>query len=279
MYYRDWEKIDNLRIDKYYTLVRMFIREALSFCRVPAAKTAKNDPSASAPKQKKGGKKRGKRNASEMDVDEDEAPQITPTSAEWDVELVELMSDVIEDEVLTLNPAPIGLRLHMADVWVDEASAACGDDMPTEAFLVALAPWLRAAASPETNAVVFRRTFEGVFEELLKHFPEEQDGEDVEEGEGDVDGKAMFKEVELSAVQACLFEVAAAPRVRMETGRAAPLRFSLAVCSFKSSGTSATCPTGEMCTRSQAYSVTMYRSLKVFAVSLLQRVEQIREIV
>lgn len=204
---RDWERIDNLRIDKYYTLVRVFVREALAFCRLPAKAPA----AAAHPKKKKNKKGNAK---------EDEAVAGQGGSAEWDLGLVGAMSDVMEDEVLTLHPAPIGLRLHLADVWAEEACKAGREDMPTEAFLVALAPWLRAAANPETNAVVFKRTFEGVFEGLLQFFPEEKEGDGMEQEEENM----VFKTVELDQVQACLFEVAAAPQVRVgRRERAEPL--------------------------------------------------------
>ncbi|CAM9690555.1 unnamed protein product [Ectocarpus fasciculatus] len=79
--------------------------------------------------------------------------------------------------------------------------------MPTEAFPVALAPWLGIAAEPETNPVVFRKTIEGVFEGLLGLFPQDEDGMEAEEEE------KVFGAVEIDRVQACLFEVAAAPQV------------------------------------------------------------------
>ncbi|CAN0084997.1 unnamed protein product [Ectocarpus fasciculatus] len=196
---RDWERIDNLRIDKYYTLVRVFVREALAFCRLPR-------PPAEEVQQPKKTKKKGKKNPPTKEME---------TSAKagggvWDLGLLGAMSDVMEVEVLTLRPAPIGLRLHLADVWAEEACNAGGGDMPTEAFLVALAPWLRVAAEPETNPVVFKRTFEGVFEGLLELFPEDKDRMEEDEEEE----KKVFATVEMDQVQACLFEVAAAPQTR-----------------------------------------------------------------
>ena len=124
---------------------------------------------------------------------------------EWDLGLLRAMVAVVEEEILTVRVAPIGLRLHIADVWVEEACTAGGEDMPTEAFLVVLAPWLRVAAAPSTNSVVFNRTYERVFQELLAYFPE---GDEENE-----EGKRVFKKVDLVRVQACLFEVAAAPQV------------------------------------------------------------------
>jgi len=178
--------------------VRVFVREALAFCRVPAGAPS---PAAHSKKKKKkqqnggGGEEGGERAA-----------------AQWDLGLLGEISGIMEDEVLTLHPAPIGLRLLLADVWAAEACNAGGEDMPTEAFLA----WLRVAAHPETNAVVFKRTFEGIFEELLEYFPKEE-GDGMEQ-EGEVEQaaereKKVFKTVELDQVQACLFEVAAAPQV------------------------------------------------------------------
>lgn len=261
---RDWEKIDNLRIDKYYTLVRLCLREALIFCRRrPSSSTATTTPvTATSPsandRQRKNRKKNKKSKASPggddaasttMIVDgdgdgdgyddkkysndnttanqstskpsgsaiSDDSPKekITPSAGDggcWDVELLEAMSDAMEEEVLTLTPGPIGLRLHFADIWAEEALQAGGKTIPTEAFLVALAPWLRVAAAPETNTVVFKRTFEGVFEGLLERF---SDGEEGEES-GDDDEKVVFENVKLDEVQACLFEVAGAPQVRVD---------------------------------------------------------------
>lgn len=196
----------------------MFVREALAFCRLPA-KSPATAAAAAHPNNKKKEKKNAK--GSSHDEEEKAAGGGGGGAAEWDLGLVEAMSDVMEDEVLTLHPAPIGLRLHLADVWAEETCKAGGGDMPTEAFLVALAPWLRAAADPETNAVVFKRTFEGVFEGLLEYFPEEEEAVDEMEEEEEEE-KMVFKAVELDQVQACLFEVAAAPQVRRLKG-ASPL--------------------------------------------------------
>lgn len=212
---RDWERIDNLRIDKYYTLVRVFVREALAFCRLAAE--APSSPAAAHPKKKKKRRKGGGDNDDGGGGGGDEEGGKKAAAAQWDLGLLGEISEVMEDEVLTLHPAPIGLRLHFADVWAAEACNAGGEDMPTEAFLVALAPWLRVAAHPATNAVVFKRAFEGIFEGLLEYFPEqEREEEDEMEQDGDRAGpeeKKVFKTVELDQVQACLFEVAAAPQV------------------------------------------------------------------
>ena len=193
----------------------MFLREVLLFCRIPAPPTAATKQNTSSPSgKKKKNKKRKSSSSADKENEEEEAVETGEggKGGGWDLDLLEAMSDVMEEEIVTLYPAPIGLRLHLADVWVDETLAAGGEDMPTEAFLVALAPWLRAAADPDTNAVVFKRTFEGIFEGLLGCFAENEEGGagmEVEEEEE----KKVFKKVELSAVQACLFEVAAAPQV------------------------------------------------------------------
>lgn len=192
-----------MRIDKYYTLVRLCLREAFSFCRLPGKAQS---PSPKPPSKKK---RKARASAEGPSSLKEEAGRV----GVWDVGLLRAMSDVMEEEVVTLHPAPIGLRLHLADVWAEEACNAGGDDLPTEAFLVALAPWLRAVVNPETNAVVFKRTFEGVLEGLLSHFPNSKEESKDEEEEGE---DKLFKLVELSKVQACLFEAAAAPQVKFE---------------------------------------------------------------
>lgn len=103
-------------------------------------------------------------------------------------------------------------------VCATDKVVAVGADMPTEALLAVLSPWFRAIVAPETNQVLFRRTIEGVFEALLNHFPPKDavQGDDAmgeEDETGDGDGATMFKEADLVAVQACLFEAAAAPQV------------------------------------------------------------------
>lgn len=89
-------------------------------------------------------------------------------------------------------------------------------DMTTEALLMVMSPWLRALVAPDTNEVVFRRTMDEVFDGLMKHFPStgvaEGDQEDDAMGEG-AEGGDIFKRAELVAVQACLFEAAAAEQV------------------------------------------------------------------
>ncbi|CAM9871845.1 unnamed protein product, partial [Sphacelaria rigidula] len=86
--------------------------------------------------------------------------------------------------------------------------------MTTEALLILLAPWLRAVVSPETNAVVFKRTMDGVLEALLRHFPEDDAGGEEDDAmglSGEVEDEVqMFKRAELVKVQACIFEAAAA---------------------------------------------------------------------
>lgn len=202
----------------------MFLREVLLFCRIPDPPAAAAKPTASssspipAGRKNKNKKKRKSSSSAEKEEEEEAVESCEASSGAgggWDLGLLEAMSDVMEEEIVTLHPAPIGLRLHLADVWVDEALAAGGEDMPTDAFLVALAPWLRAAAAPDTNAVVFKRTFEGVFEGLLGCFAEktEEGGEEGMEVEEEEEEKKVFRKVDLSRVQACLFEVAGAPQV------------------------------------------------------------------
>ena len=204
----------------------MFLREVLLFCRIPAPPVAEMKANASpsptpAGRKSKNKKRKSSSSAEKEKEEKEEAVESCEASsigeAGWDLGLLKAMSDVMEEEIVTPHPAPIGLRLHLADVWTDEALVAGGEDMPTEAFLVALAPWLRAAAAPDTNAVVFRRTFEGVFEGLLGCFAEKGqeggEGMEVEEKEEEEEEKKVFKKVDLSRVQACLFEVAGAPQV------------------------------------------------------------------
>lgn len=95
--------------------------------------------------------------------------------------------------------------------------AVGAEDMTTEALLILLAPWLRAVVSPETNAVVFRRTMDGVLEALLRHFPEDDAGGEEDDAmglSGEVEDEVqMFKRAELVKIQACIFEAAAAEQV------------------------------------------------------------------
>lgn len=38
----------------------------------------------------------------------------------WDLDLLGGVVEAVEEEIMTPRMAPIGLRLHLADVWVDE---------------------------------------------------------------------------------------------------------------------------------------------------------------
>lgn len=207
-----------MRIDKYYTLVRLFVREAIGFCRVnranqaAAAHVQAGASSPGKPAKKKKRRKSGSNGsvaslppetdlASTDKSARDGGDATTADGWEWDMRLLKAVVAAVEDEILNVHPAPIGLRLHVADIWVEEAFEAGGEDVSTEVLLVLLAPWLRAAASPGTNAVVFKRSYEGVFQGVLEFFPQESEKDRV------------FKKVDLSKIQACIFEVAAAPQV------------------------------------------------------------------
>lgn len=250
---RDWERIDKLRIDKYYTMVRLFVREAIRFCRLPAtwnapsmacpasvvsnfASTSAEERSEQATSSKKRRKQSKKGSANGVSANGGEQVTTGTThdeslehgsietwseGARWDLELLRGVIEAMEEEIITIHPAPIGLRLHLTDVWAEETFGA-GPDMPTEALLVVLSPWLRALVDENTNRVVFKRCVEGVFEWLLKYFPTDEGGEKAGEGDMDTGGergnmdeeRRYFDKVDLSAVQACIFEAASARQVR-----------------------------------------------------------------
>lgn len=243
---RDWTTIDGLRIDKYYTLVRFFVREAIYFCRrspsalrtqgssgvsgsVGEAGNSQNSESTGPSKARRKKKKAMTQVSGSEGFSEDKADARQEERSEWDMDLLREVVEAVEKEIVTLTPAPIGLALHLTDLWVEEAFIA-GEDMPTETMLVLLAPWVRAIASKKTNSVIVKRAIRGVFESLLRYFPSGKEGaeggmpEAGEEGQSEEqtasqekprDGGKIFKNVDLKVVQACLFEAASAPQVSL----------------------------------------------------------------
>lgn len=127
---RDWERIDNLRIDKYYTLVRVSVREALRFCKrssksraTPTSTPVDGDGDRNTSCRKK---RRSK------DADPSSTKQVVGSAGQgggedvaqsrffWDIDLLNGVIDAVEEEIVTPRMAPIGLRLHLADLWTEE---------------------------------------------------------------------------------------------------------------------------------------------------------------
>ncbi|CAM9684140.1 unnamed protein product, partial [Choristocarpus tenellus] len=204
---RDWGVIDYHRMDKFLSLVRLFFRETIRFC-------ISSDQDRQGQRKKKRRKKPSRGKA-----------RVFALCAcffgvwLWDREILRSVISVLEEEVIACT-GPSGLRLFLAEVWVEELCRVGGDNITTEVFLDAIAPWLRVAASPATNDVLFGRTMSRVLEEVLKYFPtcagggEESEMEVDKEGGGEDTSHPVFKVVDLSALQACVFEVAAAEQVR-----------------------------------------------------------------
>lgn len=115
-----------MRIDKYYTLVRFSVREAISFCRqtptssVPRSSLGKGTGSPKAGEEKR---KRPKKKASRSTATGDgEGGVAGENSVVWDLELLAGVVEAVEEEIVTPRMAPIGLRLHLADLWLEEVS-------------------------------------------------------------------------------------------------------------------------------------------------------------
>lgn len=191
----------------------------MRFCCRPSVTKSTPAPQGNAAKKRRNkGTATGKNDGTVRDGDSNGTATVSDKEGgddmAWDMELLDGVISAVEEEIVTLRPAPIGLRLHLADLWLEEAFAAGGENMPTDVLVAILAPWLRSAVDPNTNTVVFKRTVEGVFKGLLRYFPEGGDATDDGMDTGELQDTYAFKKVELSAVQACLFEAAAAPQVR-----------------------------------------------------------------
>ncbi|CAM9760974.1 unnamed protein product [Chrysoparadoxa australica] len=179
---REWRRLDYLRIDKFYTMVRCFLREGFAYCKATKGKGKKN-------------KKRV-----------------------FDLEQLREFIAVVEEEILLRKPN--GLRLHLADTWISELLRASKAQVSTDELMVALEPWFGLVAEgggrgggAEADAL-FRRVDQEVFRKVLASFQKDADVDGDAEGEENEEEDTFLENVDPTAVQARLFYIAGHPDTR-----------------------------------------------------------------
>ena len=153
---REWTLLDQHRINKFYTLIRLMLREGLSFMY-----------------------KNG-----------------------WSAESVDSLLDVLEEEVLVKTPN--GLRLHIADIFLQELLTASNGDINSDAFMRVLRPFF-AAVQGCLDKSFQERVILKVFSAFVTDHAREHRGSDETVTEA---RKHLFLNVQTSIVQSMIFSTA-----------------------------------------------------------------------
>jgi len=127
---REWTGLDRYRIDKFLSLIRRMLYEALRFC----SDTAANDGSSTS-------------SSSEM--------------TEWELKSSTGIATVI-NEVMSASSTPNGIRLHIADIFIDELILALAGRLHTPLLLSLLVPMSNVLRSSD-SLVLFERVATAVW--------------------------------------------------------------------------------------------------------------------
>ncbi len=184
-----WGKVDHLRIDKYYTLIRVMLRESLRFC------------------------------LGEQILEGTESSSVTGTAVRTG--LLAFM-DILQDEIL--EKLPNGIRLHVSDIFVDELwPASCqplssSSTLSTLEFLLALEPFFSVLQAGgvkgqgATSSAFFKRVLGRVACRIPTDILYEDDNSNRDIGRGtaasEEEGRMLFPNVSLPAVQGRVFALA-----------------------------------------------------------------------
>jgi ribosomal RNA-processing protein 1 len=151
---REWSGIDGLRMDKYLYLVRCYVAKGFEICAKSKAWTA---------------------------VDGEDKV--------WKAYVEALQTEggplSLED---SKNQVPVGLRLHVLDIWVDELEKVdVKHEVSTEKVM---APVKELAAKTLTKSVR-ERAKEAVGDERIRKWNGEESEEDDDEEQAEDDGEGM----------------------------------------------------------------------------------------
>jgi len=132
---------------------------------------------------------------------------------DWSSEALAAVVLPLDAEVL-VQPWPNGLRLHMCDLIIPELAKIGGPRLTTPQALAVLQPFLVAMAT-SADRVVAERARARVLLDLIEAKSKQsvKRGALDEDSEGG-DGGSMLNGVDLEALQATVFELAAAPETR-----------------------------------------------------------------
>ena len=148
---REWTLLDQHRINKFYTLIRLMLREGLSSMH-----------------------KNG-----------------------WTAESMDSLLDALEEEVLIKTPN--GLRLHIADIFLEELMIVTKGDINTDAFVRALRPFFGAVQGCLDTSFQ-ERVSKKIFSAFAKTFAREH--------QGSTEDEMLFLKVKTTVIQGMIFNIA-----------------------------------------------------------------------
>jgi len=143
---REWAGIDALRLNKFLLLVRRVLGEGLLWMKVPETEGAQGEEEKMKKNKTKAGKKGNGSKAGRGDAEKvdgilgllGEWPFVLEDEARAEKEAQERQEDKEETDgkdSLSTQYVPVGLKIHVLDIWVDEAEKVglFEDDEDTEA--------------------------------------------------------------------------------------------------------------------------------------------------
>ena len=184
-----WTSIDALRLEKFLLLVRRVLAASFEWAR------SSSDSATAGPQRRTKKKKQGKENSAEQ------------AAAGRRAALLAVLRSLPFEPTGDLSKMPVGLRLHVLDIWVDEAERVGllpsdgedeveeeDDDNEDRAFLDQLRPLVEAQLKSPCKPVRVRAK-ESLADERLpwnRGRGAKDDGSD--ESDGEDDGWAGFKD-------------------------------------------------------------------------------------
>ncbi|KAK3292067.1 nucleolar protein,Nop52-domain-containing protein [Chaetomium fimeti] len=178
---REWTGVDVLRMEKFLLLVRRVVGAGFKWMR-------KGSGSEGSKKKAKGG----------SDWDASKVDDLVGLLGEWPLALeeearIEQVADEKEEEGAQIDQKiPAGLRLHVLDVWVDEAEKAGlleDEDKDAAQIVQRISDQIDALEEATTSPAVRVRSKESLADERLpgnrKPESEAQADDDTENAEGD----------------------------------------------------------------------------------------------
>ncbi|KAL2133125.1 hypothetical protein VTI74DRAFT_2857 [Chaetomium olivicolor] len=177
---REWTGIDVLRMDKFLLLVRRVVGAGFKWMR------------------KGGGEKKGKKAAGLSGWDASKVDDVVGLLGEWPFLLEEeaRIENIGEEKGGQIQQKiPAGLRLHVLDIWVDEAEKAGlleEDDKEAREILERISDQIDALEEATTSPAVRARSKESLADERLpgnkKPGGEENEEKEDTRNDGDWDG-------------------------------------------------------------------------------------------
>ena len=132
---------------------------------------------------------------------------------DWSSEALAAVVLPLDAEVL-VQPWPNGLRLHMCDLIIPELVKVGGAGLTTAQALAVLQPFLVAMATSADKVVAERARARVLLDLIEAKRKQRTKGEAMDEDNEGEDGASMLNGVDLEALQATVFDLAAATETR-----------------------------------------------------------------